>query len=145
MAATRLNWTHFGLPVYELDADGAQYAVGTEKQASKAASLAVEDRLWGLGPEFLVAFLQRHNPFLRDMTDAAAESLEGWLGHIGSELAEDAEPLIRALVGAQFPTLIEDALRFIGRPFFLAPYDGKEHDSDDIEELPTGRLAYRLS
>lgn len=142
MSAIKRHWTHYGLPVYAV-AD-AEYAVGTEKQAHKAAALAIEDRLFSFSPEFLVAFLSRYNPHLREMSDAAAEALERCLGDLQAQLHDGAQPIFRALIGEELPAFVHDALRFGGRGHFLASDDGMESDSDTVEGLPRGRFAYRV-
>lgn len=144
MTGTKRRDTHYGLAVYDDDADGSVWAVGTERQANKAAELAIAERLWAISPEFLIAFFQRHNPYLRDMSDQAWEELEAWLFKIQKDLTQDAEPLFRALIGTHMPTLCQDLLRFTSRAEFLGTVDDKEYDSSDVDALPPKRLAYRL-
>ena len=142
MFAVKRHWTHYGLPVYAVD--GAEYAVGTEKQAQKAAALAIEGRLFSFSPEFLVAFLSRYNPHLREMSDAAAEALERCLSDLQERLHDGAQPIFRALIGEELPAFVHDALRFGGRGHFLASDDGVEGESDTVQGLPRGRFAYRV-
>lgn len=144
MASNKASDTHYGLSIYEDDADGTRWAVGTENQANRAAERSIEDRLWAVSPEFLVAFFQRHNPYLRDMTDSASDELERWLTRIRATHADNAVPLFRALIGSHLPTLCQELIRFSGRGKFLALYDHVERDSTAIEGLPPRRLAYRL-
>lgn len=143
MAATKKSWDHFGLPVY--DVDGEEYAVGTDKQADKAAARAIEDSLWAFKADFLATFLNRHNQHLRDLSDSAYEAFKASLAKMQSDLSEDAGPIIRALIGNHLSDLVREAIQFDGRGHFLSPYDGEERDTADVPGLPKGKFAYRVN
>lgn len=121
---------HYGLAVYEVD--GEEWAVGTEAQAQKAAETYVADTLWAFNADYLINYMPN------GMTSEAVMAIQ-------ESLSEGANDAILALVGAKKKKLIKDAIASDGRGHMLAGYDGREWDSDDIEGLPRGKVAYRIN
>lgn len=134
MTAIKKKWDYYGLAVYET-AGGQEWAVGTEAQVARAARENILDHLWAFRPEFLARYA--------DLDDRAEKAL----GEMISKLNEDANPLLRRLIGGDknLNKLVRDAIASDGRGQFLAQYDGHERDSDEVEGLPRGKIAFRLN
>ena len=128
------NYDVYGLAVYVAD-DGNEYAVGTDKQANKAAYEAAYQSLWAFRPSYILGHLP--------ISGRAAELAEIALENMQSNLSEDAAPIIELLLGKKLRSFLVDAIDADGRGHFLNQYDGEEYDSDDIPGLPRGKFAYR--
>lgn len=123
-------YKHYGLDVYEADG-GHEYAVGTDKQADKAAREYVRETLWAFRTSFLARFVP----------EGVGEDILS----IVQEKCESSNEAIARLVGDKLGDLIDEAIQSDGRGHLLSPYDGNEIDSDDIDGLPSGKVAYRLN
>lgn len=126
----KLDRDHYGLAVYE-SADGSEYAVGTNLQAKKAAAVYIRDSLWAFNSDFLEKYVPN------GVTSYVLSKLQ--------EQCESANDAIVQLVGDRLKRLIEDAILADGLGHFLSPYDGKESDSEDIEGLPSSKIAFRIN
>lgn len=133
MAAKKLTYKNFGLEVYETS-DGREYAVGTQAQAERAAKETILDSLWAFNASFIASFAG-----LDSATEKAIREMQ-------SKLSEDANPLIRRLIGERnLNNFVKKALQADGLGHFLSSYDSEEIDSDDVEGLPRGKLAFRMN
>jgi hypothetical protein len=130
MPPTLEKYTHYGLKIYSFG-NGRSYAVGTEKQVDAAVREYVRDSLWAFRPEYLEAYTP-------EGIDAEI------IGIIVEKKNEDATEIIARLVGDKLGELIDDAIAADGRGHFLSSYDGNEIDSDEIEGLPKGKIAFRI-
>lgn len=126
----KTQWKHYGVPVYEVES--GTYAVCTDRQADVACREAIVESLWAFRPEFLVGYVP-------DGVDAEV------IAAIVEKRCEDANPAILRLVGDRLDDLVRDAVAADGRGHFLSPYDGDERDSKEIDGLPRGRVAFRIS
>ena len=127
---------HHGLTVVKIhggEFDGAEYAVAsTEDEASKAALSAAEDSLWAFNSEFIGSFLG-----LSDTQTKAIAEMQG-------RLCEDAQEIVRLLLGARCAEFVESAVDTDGRGHFLSPYDGEETDGEDVSPALGGKTVFRL-
>lgn len=145
------SYQHHGLTVYKIG--NQEWAVGDDTvkddkgrtRVDRAARRAVIDSLWAFNAEFIVGFLTRHRKFFRNMSDRASEQFERTLKKLQGELCEDAQPIIRALIGSHLDGFVKEAVQADGRGHFLSGYDRQECDSDDVEGLPRGKVAFRLN
>ncbi len=154
MPRERLSYQHFGLTIYKLD-DGTEWAVGDDKvkdakgrtRVDRAARRAVIDSLWAFNTDFIVDFIARRRPGMGrvlNQTRAHAAIMKG-IKDMQEKLCEDASPVVRLLIGPHLNAFVEEAIRADGRGHFLSSYDSEERDSDDVEGLPKGKIAYRLN
>lgn len=132
-AAKKLSYDHYGLDVYETE-DGKEWAVGTEAQANRAAKEDILEHLWAFNSSFIAKAV--------GLTDEE----EKGLALMQKELNEGANALMRRIIGERnIDRLVRDAIKADGRGHFLSGYDSEERDSNDIEGLPRGKLAYRMN
>lgn len=96
--------------------NGAEYLVLTDSEADAECADAIERDLWA----FRAGFLARYCPALVD---------EMCIAPVQERLCEDAQPMIRALVGDRLEMLVSDAVGADGRGPFLAGYDFEERES----------------
>lgn len=108
----------YGLPVVERDGERFAYAENDEA-ADVAARAAILESLWAFRSEFLRDYV----PALRDDKARAA------FDKMRESLCEDANELVRSMVGERLDELVSDAIGADGRGHFLASYDG-----DEVEE-----------
>ena len=108
----------YGLPVVERDGERFAYAENDEA-ADVAARGAILESLWAFRSEFLADYV----PALgNDKARAAFDKMR-------EALCEDANELVRSMVGDRLDELVTDAIGADGRGHFLASYDG-----DEVEE-----------
>lgn len=127
---SKASHKYYGLDVYEADG-GREYAVGTDKQADEAAREYIRETLWAFKTSFLARFVP--------------ESISTDILRVLQERYEGSNEAIARLVGDRLGDLIDEAIQSDGRGHLLSPYDGNEIDSDDIDGLPSGKVAYRLN
>jgi len=126
-----MGWSHHGLPVVKVD--GVEYAVAeTDEEADRAAKEAAKESLWAFRTGFLARYVGLN------------ESQEKAIRAMQDKLCEDAQPIIEKLLGDQLDECLEDAIATDGRGHALSPYDGDEHDGEDIHPALTGKIVYRL-
>jgi hypothetical protein len=133
MAAKKLGWKIYGLDVYETE-NGQEWAVGTAAQADRAARENILDSLWAFNASFiagLVGLTSEEEKALKDFQE---------------KLSEGANSIVRRIIGERnINQLVKVAIKADGRGHFLSSYDSEEHDSNEIEGLPKGKLAYRIN
>jgi hypothetical protein len=125
-----VKWDTYGLDTFS--APGGEYAIGTDRQADKATRAYIEDSLWAFRTEFLADYVGA------DLDDRAVKGLE----KIQGDLCEDANPLIRGMVGPRFGRLVRDAIAADGRGHFISGYDGEEHE---VKQGKTWFYVYRVN
>ncbi len=132
MKAEKRIYDYYGLTCYEVD--GKEYAVGTDKECKVAARRFVRETLWAFRTDYLAGYLNWE------------ESVTKAIRKVQEDLCEDANPVIAKLIGSSrdIDTFCDTAIDDDGRGHFLASYDGEEIDSDSIEGLPKGLIAYRI-
>jgi hypothetical protein len=106
--------------------DIADYAIGTDDQADQAVKEYVLDSLWSFNSKFIAEFLREYQ--VCDLNDRAVESLQ----KAQSELCEDANELIKGLIGDHIDSFVGQAIDADGRGHFLAGYDFCENSHDFI-------------
>ena len=104
---------------FDVRCDDREYLVCTDDQATAEAAADVAESLWACRSEFLRNYVQA----LRDDRARAA------FDKMREVLCEDANELVRALVGDQLDELVRDAIDADGRGHFLAIYDGNEREA----------------
>lgn len=117
---------HYGLPVFERDGERFAYAENDEA-ADVAARAAILESLWAFRSEFLASYM----PALQN--DKARKAFDS----MREALCEDANDLVRSMVGDRVDEMVRDAIGCDGRGHFLSPYDGEETDEGE-------GFAYRL-
>ncbi len=125
-----MSHTHYGLVIH--DVGNREYAVGTEEQATAACREYIRETLWAFRP----GFVERYTP---DGVDAEV------IACLVDHKCEAANEAVARLIGDRLGDFLDDAIKSDGRGHFLSGYDGEEIDSDDVDGLPTGLVAYRLS
>lgn len=130
----KLDYSHYGLAIYETDG-GEEYAVGSERECQVAAIAYCRDTLWACRTGYLASYL--------GWDDAVTKAI----ARMQEDLCEDANPIIAKLIGSgkDIELFCQDMIDCDGRGAFLASYDGEEIDSDSIEGLPRGLIAYRIN
>jgi hypothetical protein len=98
------------------------YSIGTDDQATAAAREYILDGLWAFNSKFIADFLREYQ--VCDLGDRAVESLQ----KAQSELCEDANELIKGLIGDHIDSFVEQAIDADGRGHFLAGYDFCENE-----------------
>ena len=121
---------HYGLRVFERERKRYAFAWDAD-EARAAAGRYIEDSLFAFRPGFLLSFIE-HEEHARGRVERALERMQ-------AELCEDANDLVRALVGARLDALKAAAIEADGLGHFLAFYDGREN------EEPDGGLSFRLN
>ncbi len=115
------RYTHHGLPIGTRDDEPGEWAyAATDDEAQTAARDNIAESWWAFRSEFLAA----HIPALRN--GAARRAFDA----MREKLCEDANDLVRAMLGDDETHAADDAIRADGRGHFLAPYDGEEVDAD---------------
>lgn len=137
MSFTLSSSKYYGLSIYT-DSD-EEYAVGTEEEVNAAAREYILETLWAFNAEFIY----NHIPIIKydrneKHTIAAIKMLQ-------EKLCEDANEIVRLLLGDALESFIEEAIDCDGIGHFLSPYDGLDIDSDEVEGLPVGLIAFRLN
>jgi hypothetical protein len=125
-----MSRTHYGLEIH--DVDDHDYAVGTDEQATAACREYIRDSLWAFRPSFIASY-----------TPEGVD--EEVIKCLVEKKYEEANEALARLIGDRIGDFLDDAIRSDGRGHFLSGYDGEEIDSDDVDGLPTGLVAYRLS
>lgn len=128
---TRLKYDHYGLPLYEVD--GMEYAVGTEAQAEKAARAYILDSLWAFNTNYIARYAG-----LDERAEKAVRKMQ-------EDMSEDANDIVRKLIGSKINAFVKEDIRADGLGHFLSPYDGREVDSSSVAGLPPGKLAFRVN
>ena len=102
-----------------LEADGAEWLVLTDEEATELANEAIERDLWAFRPEFL-------ENYMPDGVDASI------LQAIAEAKYEDASESFAAMLGEEgLESVKRDALASDGRGHFLAQYDFEERESGE--------------
>lgn len=101
------------------DAEGAEYLVLTDDEATEKAREYCLDSLWAFSANFLVDYIEHED------RNALIESIQ----MIQEKQCESASPVIRAMLGSRVDEMIQDAIDTDGRGHFLAGYDFEEGES----------------
>ena len=114
---TESKWDTYGLQTFE--ADGGEYAIGTDEECDEAAAEYIRDTVWA----FNGWFIADHSP--EGLTGENIDALRG-------DSCEDANAALIALIeaGSGMSDFIDAAISADGRGHFLAGYDGHELESD---------------
>lgn len=117
---TEISYNHYGMPLFE--ADGTEYAVGTDSEADRAATECIEGSIWAFKPEFILA--ECGLPF--ELSEAICA--------FQSEKCEDASDALLELVEkcckGGIEAFAESAVSADGRGHFLSGYDGEENEQE---------------
>lgn len=133
------SYKHYGLSIYRDTDSDKEYAVGTEEEINAAAREYILETLWAFNAEFIY----NHIPIVKydrneKHTIAAIKMLQ-------EKLDERANEIVRLLLGDNLESFIEEAIDCDGVGHFLASYDEVELESDEVEGLPVGLIAFRLN
>lgn len=97
------------------------YFVLDECDADERAKETILDSLWAFNTDFII------NHSRIDMTAYNEDKIEKAISKMQEKLAEDANPIIMALL-IDKDDFVENALEADGRGHFLNPYDGSEEE-----------------
>lgn len=113
-----MKWDHYGLPQFE--ADGGEYAVGTDQEAQTAGIEAVRQSLWAFNASFILSEC------------GLPHELEDAISAFASEKCESANDAIEKLVEKCCKNGVEEfaesAFSADGRGRFLSSYNGDEDE-----------------
>lgn len=98
---------------------GDEYLVLTDEEADTQVAERIEQDLWAFNAAFILNFLRVNDA----RVEKAFQKLQG-------ELCEDANDLIKALLGDRLPEFVKRAVSADGRGHFLATYDNEEVEAD---------------
>lgn len=98
-----------------------EYLVLTDEEADEKVAESITESLWAFRAAFVLNFLGVNS----GKADAAFEKMQG-------ELCEDANDLIKALLGDRLPEFIKRAVSADGRGHFLAGYDHEEVEAGEF-------------
>ena len=99
--------------------DGGEYAIATDSEADKAAQADISDSLWAFNASFVLSFCK-----------VRGERTEKAFAKMQSELCEDANEIVRAMIGDEMPRFVSQAISADGRGHFLSSYNGEENEQD---------------
>ena len=108
---------HYGLAVYSIGS--AEYAIGDDSQADEAAENYISDTLWAFRASFVLSFCKIRG----ERAEKAFEKMQ-------SELCEDANEIVLAMIGDNVARFVSQAISADGRGHFLSGYDGDENEQD---------------
>jgi len=117
---TEADWDYYGLTV--LEADGEEFAIGTEEEVRRAVREVILNFLWAFRTEFII-----------DHCDLPHE-LEGEIRAYQEKECEGANEVIRTLIErlGDLDEFVEEAIEADGRGHFLATYDGAEEKEGEF-------------
>jgi hypothetical protein len=124
---TLYGGNHYDLAIFE--ADGGEYAVGTDEEADESTKEYIKESLWAFRPSFLLA------------SCGLPSELEEAIGALMEKQCESCNPALLALIEkcGDLDHLVRDSIMSDGRGHFLSSYDG-----DEIE-LGNDLYAYRIN
>lgn len=113
---------HYGMTSFR--ADGCEYAIGNDDEATEAAKLNIKDSAWAFTPSFLSSFC--------DLPEEVFTCLQS--------KCEDANEPVLSLIAKSggFDKFADEAISCDGRGHFMSSYDGEENEQD-------GYYIYRLN
>lgn len=123
--------SHWGLDIYHMQ-DGTAWAVGDWAACYEAASKAAYESLWDTDPEVFARFI-----ILNQYDKESIVEMQEVAGH-------KCNNLLAKLLGNQLNKCVDFMIRDKGFAHYLDLIDGKEFESDTIQGLPPGLLAYRV-
>src|SRR5277367_6558951 len=107
-----------------LCADGRDYLVCTEEEASAKCEEYIQENLWAFNLSFLCSYMD----CVKNLEGKPFADFKIAFMEIQSKMSEDCNPIFSILVGENFDRLVENAIGLDGRGHFLSPYDGREHE-----------------
>ena len=128
-----LDYDYYGLKVYQIG--NKEYAVGTDAECNEAVEKYIENTLWAFNTDFI------NDQLGLDLDEDGVKSLQT----MQSKCCDSCNTFFRQLIGDKFDDFVDAAVCTDGRGHFLASYDGEEIDSDDVDGLPKGLIAYRIN
>jgi hypothetical protein len=113
----KLNYTQYGLSIYEID--GEEYAIAADEgQAHAAAKEYIQDSLWSFSAEFIL----NHNSKI-----TVTRRLINVVVKVQQELCEDCNELFLGLID-DLDEFVDNAINSDGLGHFLAICDGEIND-----------------
>lgn len=96
------------------------YLILTDRQAEKKCKEHILDSLWAFNTEFIADYIDfenkwEYNDFIK------------YFKNIQSEMCENANSIVKLLLGKNINKFIKDAIKIDGRGHFLSHYDGIEN------------------
>lgn len=132
----KLNFDHYGLPVYQTD-EGEFAVADNIEQAERAVKEYIENTMWAFNADFIAQF----TPVNSIDRAALIEALQV----VQAKCCEGANALVLALVAHKIDNFVEAAIQADGRGHFLNGYDSREYRGEDIDPSFKGKLAYRIN
>lgn len=112
-----IEQTEYDEALFEVD--GGWYLVLTSDEATARALDNAEESLWAFRSGYLAEY----------MPEGITAAI---LAPIQDKLCENAQPAIRAMLGARLQECLQDAIATDGREHFLSTYDGEEHEVEGL-------------
>ena len=118
---------HYGLTIFE--ADGAEYAIGTDEEADEAVTEAIKESLWAFKASFILGCC--------GLPYELEEAIEAWQ----QKKCEGCNDAIEQMIDrtCELDEFVRQAVSSDGRGHFLSQYDG-----DEIE-LGNDLYAFRIN
>jgi hypothetical protein len=113
---SELSQSKYDECTYELG--NQEYLVLTDSEADERAKAECLDSLWAFNSEFLAGCISN------DDHSALVASLRA----IQEKMCESCNPTIKAMLGENLDSMIDDAILTDGRGHFLSHYDGNENE-----------------
>ncbi len=116
--------------LFTVEIDGETYAIGTDEEADKAVSEAIDDMLWAFQAKFIASQC--------GLPNALIPAIEAWQREECESCNDDVRDMIK-----DYPAFVDAAVASDGRGHFLAQYDNEEIELEGSD----GELlfAYRIS
>jgi len=105
-----------------------QYLVLTDDEADQRCRDEMIESLWAFRAHFLVCWM----PCYKDMSQREVDDLIKSIEHAQERSCEDANPLIKGLLGNNLEDCLDDAISADGRGHFLSTYDGEENEQGEF-------------
>jgi hypothetical protein len=110
---------NYGLTTF--DADGGEYSIGTDEECDNAARENISDSLWAFNASFVLSFCK-----------VRGATVEKAFAKMQAELCEDANEIVRAMIGERMDDFVSQAIGSDGRGHFLSSYDGEENQRGEF-------------
>jgi len=101
------------------DAEGAEYLVLSDDEATEYATDYIKDSVWAFNASFLVKY-----GVFRELDCEHIEQMRG-------DSCEAINPAFIAMLGDSFDSFVDDAIGADGRGHFISSYDGNEIEHGD--------------
>lgn len=128
------EYDHYGLSVYDAKG-GAEYAIGTDAEATEAAERNIADSVWAFRASFILdecGLPDELEEGIRAAQEKQCESANDW---ITSLIEKSCEGGMKAFA--------ESAISADGRGHFMSSYDGEENE-ETVEISPGYSITFYI-